>query len=142
MGTVHHNMSQTPDNPGGTILLSILLPSVMFLASGRIEKFPPGDLGTNSADDQKNSVEEIELLYQASPFTLTTSAQSLENGFQKNCEAPHSLLAFSLLVGFLLFPSLLENKKYEERVDYHQSCNIQARALPKIFPGTMQTLEI
>merc|ERR1712001_662730 len=93
--TVHHNMSQTPDNPGDTCLLSILLPSVMFLASGRIGKFALGDLGTNSGDDQKNSVEEIEPLYQASPFTLTTSAQSLENELEKNCEALHSLLAYS-----------------------------------------------
>jgi len=139
MGTVHHNMSQTADNPRGTSLLSI---SMMFLASGRIEKFAKGDLGTNSSDDQKNSVDEIEPFYQASPSTLKTSAQSLGNGFEKNCEDHHSLLAYSLLVGFLLLPSLLENKKYEERVDYHQSCNIQARALPKIFPDTMQTLEI
>merc|ERR1712232_432171 len=141
MGTVHHSMSQTADNPRGTSLLSTLLPSVMFLASGRIEKLAPGDLGTNSDDDQ-NQKNSVELLYQASPFTLTTSAQSLENEFEKTCGTPYSLLTYSLLVGFLLSPSLLENKKYEERVDYHQSCNIQASALSKISPDTMQTLEI
>ena len=135
-------MSQTADNPRGTSLLSTLLHSVMFLASGRIEKFAPGDLGTKSDNDQNNSVEEIELLYQASPFTLTTSAQSLKNEFEKTCGTHHSLLAYILLVGFFLFPSLLENKKYEERVDYHQSCNIQASALSKISLDTMQTLEV
>merc|ERR1711974_482342 len=128
MGTVLHNMSQTADNPRGTSLLSTLLPSVMFLASGRIEKLAPGDLGTHSDDDQ-NQKNSVELLYQASPFTLRTSAQSLENEFEKTCGTPHSLLAYSLLVGFLLFPSLSENKKYEEKVYYHQSCNIQASAL-------------
>merc|ERR1712232_1244172 len=137
MGTVHHSMSQTADNPRGTSLLSTLLPSVMFLASGRIEKLAPGDLGTNSDDDQ-NQKNSVELLYQASPFTLRTSAQSLENEFEKTCGTYHSLLAYSLLVGFS--PSLLENKKYEERVDYHQSCNIQASALSKISLDTMQTL--
>merc|ERR1712066_71124 len=141
MGTVLHNMSQTADNPRGTSLLSTLLPSVMFLASGRIEKLAPGDLGTNSDDDQnlKNSVE---LLYQASSFTLTTSAQILKNEFEKNCGTYHFLLAYSLLVVFIISPSLSENKKYEERVDYHQSSNIQASALSNIFPDTMQTLEI
>merc|ERR1712125_250890 len=111
MGTVHHSMSQTADNPRGTSLLSTLLPSVMFLASGRIEKLAPGDLGTNSDDDQ-NQKNSVELLYQASPFKLRTSAQSLENEFEKT---PYTLLAYSLLVGFLLSPSLLERKKYEER---------------------------
>merc|ERR1712232_21623 len=143
MGTVHHSMSQTADNPRGTSLLSTLLPSVMFLASGRIEKLAPGDLGTNSDDDQ-NQKNSVELLYQASPFKLRTSAQSLENEneFEKTCGTPYFLLAYSLLVGFRLSPSLLENKKYEERVDYHQSGNIQASALSKISPVDKQTLEI
>ena len=79
------------------------------------------DIWNNSADDQKNSTE--------------------EKMKEKNC-GPHSLLAYSLLLSFLLFPSLSENKKYEERVDYHQSCNIQASALSKISPVTMQTLEV
>jgi len=83
-----------------------------------------------------------ELLYQASSFTLTTSVQILKNEFEKNCGTYHFLLAYSLLVVFILSPSLSENKKYEERVDYHQSCNIQASALSKISPVTMQTLEI
>merc|ERR1719219_71567 len=148
-------MSQTSDNPGGSSLLSTLLPSVMLLASGtvtgsehdpgdggnyRIEKFV-GHLRTDSAVDQKNSAEEIELLFQASPC-LTTSTQSSENEFEKNYEAHHSFLAGSLLFGFLLFPSLLENKKYEATVDYHESCHLQTSALSKLFPDTIQTFKI
>jgi len=125
MGTVHHNMAQTADNPGGSSLLATLLPSVMLLASGTVTgtEHDPDDggnygiekfvFGTNSAVDQKNSAEEIEPLFQASPYIGTTSAQSSENEFEKNYEAHHSFLAYCLLVGFLLFPSLLENKKYE-----------------------------
>merc|ERR1711913_248787 len=49
MGTVHHNMSHTADNPGVRTLYSALLPLVMLLASGRfVGKKPehnPGDDG-------------------------------------------------------------------------------------------------
>jgi len=142
MGTVHHNMSHTADNPGVRTLCSALLPSVMLLASGRfvgkkpehnpgddgnyrVQKLVSGDLRTKSSDDRepragfcRNSAEENELLIQASPCILTTSA--------------------SLASSLQLFPSPIENRKF----DYNESCYLQTSALSKLFSDTIQIFQI
>jgi len=163
MGTVHQNMSQTTDNPGATALLSTLLHSVILLASSTgagknktIEKFVRGytiirDRGNTEMNPEKfnswkKSSEEIldSVGYKLRLLTTsaTTTAQSSENEDEKKAETHPSFLAYSTLICFLLFPSLLENKKYETRIDYHESCHLQTSAMSKVFPDTKQTLKI
>ena len=104
-------------------------------------------------DDVMKSSEKIENLHSArfngglgrDDFNiLTTSEQSSENEDEKIAEVhPHpSFLASSLLIGSLLSPSLLAKKKYEARVDHHQSCHLQTCAMSNVFPDTRQTLEV
>merc|ERR1712066_165103 len=157
MGTVHQNMSQTTDNPGATALLSTLLPSVILLASstgaGKNKRGYPiirvrdnTEMNPEKFDSWKKSSEEIlhSVGYKLKLLTTsaTTTAQSSENEDEKKAEAHPSFLASSILICFLLFPSLLENKKYEARIDYHESCHLQTSAMSKVFPSTKQTFEV
>jgi hypothetical protein len=70
---------------------------------------------------------------------LATSEQSSENEDEKNTEA---FCSYNVLMCLLLFPSLLESKKYEARLDYHESCHLHTSAMSEVFPDTMQTFEI
>merc|ERR1712172_85051 len=172
MGTVHQNMSLTTDNPGATRLFSSLLPSVMLLASSSVtgtghhwtgaksllstllSSVRMGEMDRDNTemdrekiDTWKKSSDEIDILetddwkkdWLGTDISnlLTTSEQSSE--IEKNAEA---CFYYSVLICFLLFPSLLESKKYEARVDYHESCHLQTSAMSKVFPNAMQTFEV
>merc|ERR1712187_513648 len=60
----------------------------------------------------------------------------------RNVEALPSYLACSILLCFLLFPSLSENKKYQAIIDCHESCHLQTSAMSKVFSDKIQTFEI
>merc|ERR1712072_1285979 len=60
----------------------------------------------------------------------------------RNVEALPSYLACSILLCFLLFPSLSENKKYQAIIDCHESCHLQTSAMSKVFSDNIQTFEI
>ena len=64
---------------------------------------------------------------------LTTSEQSSENENEKNAEA---FFYYSVLICFLLFSSLLENKKCKRK------SHLQTSAMSKVFPDAMQTFEV
>merc|ERR1711953_793246 len=171
MGTVHQNMSETTDKPGGVSLLSTLLPSVIFLASNTLiptdndsgdvaNKFllsdhvivdrdnTEMDPETYSFDDLKSS-ELIKMLPSARfkdwlgrdiSNILTTSEQSSENETEKIADVHPSFLAYILLVGSLLCPSLLGNKRYEAKADYDY--HLQTSAMSNVSPDTMQKFEV
>merc|ERR1711874_140490 len=165
---VPQNMSLTTDNPGATRLFSSLLPSVMLLASSSVtgtgaksllstllSSVRLGEMDSDNTemdrekiDSWKKSSDGIDILYNVGhedwlgtdiSNLLTTSEQSSENENEKNAAA---FFCYSVLICFLLFPSLLENKKYEARLDYHESCHLQTSAISKVFPDAMQTFEI
>jgi len=155
MGTVPQNMSKTKDKPGATRLLSRLLPSVMLLASSSvtetehdpgdavnmtIEKIGNTEMDRETIDSLWKSLEKI--LATDNSNILTTSTQSSENEDHKNVEAQPSYLAFSILLCFLLFPSLSENMKYQASIDCYESCHLQTSAMSKFFPDNIQTFEI
>jgi len=156
MGTVPQIMSQTPHDPGASTLLSTLLSSVMLLAktsnsvTGTGTEHWTGIMDKTETDREKfdslkKSSEEIEMLrffgYKDWLGTdLTACQQSSETRDEKNVNT--SFLAYSILFCFLLFPSLLENKKYENSIDCHESCHLQTSAVSKVFPATIQTCEI
>merc|ERR1739845_18248 len=60
----------------------------------------------------------------------------------RNVEALPSYLACSILLCFLLFPSLSENKKYQANFDCHESCHLQTSAMSKVFSDKIQSFEI
>merc|ERR1711936_1237647 len=92
----------------------------------------------------KKSSEQIEILGSAGykdllgtdiSNILTSSHQSSENEDRKNTEAQPSFLAYSILFCFLLFPSLLENKKYQASIDYHhESSHLKTSAMSEVLP--------
>jgi len=155
MGTVPQNMSQTPHNPGATTLLSTLLPSVMLLAktsnsvTGTGTEHWTGIMANTETDREKfdslkKSSEEIEMLRSVGykdwhGTDLTTCQQSSETRDEKNVN--QSFLAYSILFCFLLFPSLLENKKYENSIDCHESCHLQTSPM-STTTTTDKTFEI
>merc|ERR1712141_985872 len=165
MGTVPQNMSLTTDNPGATRLFSSLLPSVMLLASSSVtgtgaksllstllSSVRLGEMDSDNTemdrekiDSCKKSSDGIDILHSVGhkdwlgtdiANLLTTSEQSSENENENNAAV---FFYYSVLICFLLFPSLLENKKYEARLDYHESCHLQTSAISKVFPDAMQT---
>merc|ERR1711953_198855 len=156
MGTVPQNMSQTTDNPGATSLLSTLLPSLVLLASSTVTRteHDPGDSLNKTIEtfllcdipwllsgilDRGNT----EMDSEKKKNILTSSHQSSENEDQNNAEAQPSSLAYSILFCFLLFPSLLENKKYQASIDHHhESSHLKTSAMSEVFPATIQTFEI
>merc|ERR1711874_30649 len=155
MGTVPQNMSQTTDNPGATSLLSTLLNSVVLLASSTVTRteHDPGDSLNKTIEtfllcdipwllsgilDRGNT----EMDSEKKKNILTSSHQTSENEDQKNAEAQPSSLAYSILFWFLLFPSLLENKKYQASIDHHESSHLKTSAMSEVFPATIQTFEI
>jgi len=151
-------MSQTPHDPGASTLLSTLLSSVMLLAktsnsvtgtgtehwTGIMDK-ANRETDREKSDSLKKSSEKNQMLRSVGykdwlGTDLTTCQQSSETRDEKN--AHPSFLAYSILFYFLLFPSLLSNKKYENSIDCHESCHLQTSAMSEVFPATIQTCEI
>merc|ERR1712020_55779 len=156
MGTVPQNMSLTTDNPGVTRLVSYICiwPSVMLLASNSVTDtaaisllstlvdktmgemdWDNTEMDRDNIDSWKKSSDEIDILQKKDLLGtdilnfLTTSEQSSENENMKNTESHPSLLAASVLICFLLFPSLIESKKYEATLDHHESYHFPTSAM-------------
>ena len=136
-GTGHHWT-------GAKCLLSSLLSSVRL---GEMDS-DNTEMDREKIDSWKKSSDGIDILHSVGhkdwlgtdiSNLLTTSEQSSENENEKNAAA---FFCYSVLICFLLFPSLLENKKYEARLDYHESCHLQTSAISKVFPDAMQTFEV
>merc|ERR1711994_1108783 len=149
-------------NPGATRLFSSLLPSVMLLASSSVtgtghlwtgaksllssllSSVRLGEMDSDNTemdrekiDSWKKSSDGIDILHSVGhkdwlgtdiSNLLTTSEQSSEN--EKNAEA---FFYYSVWICFLLFSSLLENKKYY-RKNYNESCLLQTSAISKVSP--------
>ena len=136
------------DNDPGDVANKFLLSDHIFVDRDNTEMDPE----TYSFDDLKSS-ELIKMLPSARfkdwlgrdiSNILTTSEQSSENETEKIADIHPSFLAYILLVGSLLCPSLLGNKRYEAIVDndYHQSCHLQTSAMSNAFLDNLQTFEV
>merc|ERR1712183_14345 len=134
------------DWTGDKSLLSTLLSSVRV----RMEEMEKDntDMDLTKTEILKKTSDDINIVYSDGhkdwrgtdiSNLLATSEQSSENENEKNTEA---FFYYNVLMCLLLFPSLLESKKYEARLDYHESCHLHTSAMSKVFPDTMQTFEI
>jgi len=139
MGTVLSNMSPTPDN-----LLSALLPLFLLCKPGILDRNKTEmnlwnlDVGTNSSNDLKHYTRGIKRSLPGIDISTTTTTSAPAQRSEKEFEQKNP---FITLFPLLFFHCLHHNKKYENRVDYHESCHLQASAMSKHFEA-MQTVEI
>merc|ERR1711874_1045 len=147
-------VTRTEHDPGDSLNKTIetfLLCDIPWLLSGILDRGNT-EMDRKKIASWKKSSEEIKILGSAGykdwlgtdiSNILTSSHQSSENEDQNNAEAQPSFLAYSILFCFLLFPSLLENKKYQASIDYHhESSHLKTSAMSEVFPATIQTFEI
>jgi len=139
MGTVLSNMSPTPDN-----LVSALLPLFLLCKPGILDRNKTEmnlgnlDVGTNSSNDLKHSWRGIKRSLPGIDISTNTTTSAPAQRSEKEFEQKNP---FTTLFPLLFFHCLHHNKKYENRVDYHETCHLQASAMSKHFEA-MQTVEI